>query len=170
MQLRKSACMKILALLYVYLILAGVVSSVHAVFMFVYLVYKIDLLTAAVIGVPLVLILIGITSILPIAEYAYIRQGYTNPAIARDSQRAYEEWKREKRQTGLMILISAIIVLIFNPWSILVRALLPSSLNNTLAPAFINAVVTILNAAIYRKWLQKHVDLSHAFKRLSAEL
>ncbi len=59
MRLRKSACMKILALLCVYLILAGVVSSVDAVLMFVYLAYKIDLLTAAVIGVPLVLILIG---------------------------------------------------------------------------------------------------------------
>ena len=69
-----------------------------------------------------------------------------------------------------MILISAIIVLIFNPWSILVGALLPSSLNSTLALVFINAVVTILNVAVYRKWLQKHVDLSHAFRRLSAEL
>jgi len=111
--------MKILAVLYVYFILAGVVSSVNAVLMFVYLAYRVDLLTVATSGVPVVLILIGITSILPIAEYAYIRQGYTNPAIARDSHRAYEEWKREKRQTGLMILISAIIVLIFNPWSIL---------------------------------------------------
>jgi len=147
-----------------------VVSSVNAVLMFAYLAYRIDLLTATALGVPVVLILIGITSILPLAEYAYIRQGNINPAIARDSQRAYEEWKREKRQTGLMILISAIIVLIFNPWSILVGALLSPSLNNTLAPAFINAVVTILNVAVYRKWLQKHVDLSHAFRRLSAEL
>ena len=49
-------------------------------------------------------------------------------------------------------------------------ALLPSSLNSTLALVFINAVVTILNVAVYRKWLQKHVDLSHAFRRLSAEL
>jgi hypothetical protein len=68
--------------------------------MFAYLAYRVDLLTAAAIGVPVVLILIGITSILPLAEYAYIRQDYINPAIARDSQRAYKEWKREKRQTG----------------------------------------------------------------------
>jgi hypothetical protein len=51
MQLRKSAYMNISALLYVYFILAGIVSSVNAVLMFVYLAYGIDLLIAAAIGV-----------------------------------------------------------------------------------------------------------------------
>ena len=168
--LSKSVCMKILALLCIDSILGGIISLVDSILTFVYLTYRIDFLTATAIGVPLVFIAMGIISLLPLAEYAYIRQGYINPAIARDSQRAYEEWRTEKRQTGLLILFSAIFIVLLNPYGILLGRLLPPSLNSTLVPAVVHAFLTILIAAVYKKWLQKHFDLTGMIKRLRAAL
>ena len=162
--------MKILALLCINSILAGIISLVNSILIFVYLAYKIDLLTATAIGVPLAFILMGIISLLPLAEYVYIRQGYINPVIARDSQRAYEEWRNEKRQTGLLILFSALFIVLLNPYGILVGRLLPPSLNSTVVPAVVHAFLTILIAAVYKKWLQKHFDLTGMIKRLRAAL
>jgi len=74
-------------------------------------------------GTPIVLMLIGLVSLLPIstAEVGYIRQARTNPAMARESLQEAQRPRNQKKGVGLLLAIAGITLLIgTTPWNVYV--------------------------------------------------
>lgn len=120
---------KLLAWLTLYLIITCSLSTVFAILALVYAIFPTQLFEKLLlffsIGAPLILIGIGIASLLPLSEYAYIRQAGINPAIAREGLR-HQRRKREKRELGILLGITGITSLLgIDPWHIFLFFLMP---------------------------------------------
>lgn len=109
-------------------------------------------------GAPIVLMLIGLVSLLPIstAEVGYIRQARTNPAMARESLQEAQRPRNEKRGVGLLLAIAGITLLIgTTPWNVYV---LPFNLLGTPVATFVAEIsLLILVIMLYKKRLGKYV-------------
>lgn len=128
MHLTQSKWMRILAWLTIYLIVCGSFYAIFGVLLLVYSVFQTGLMENILlwfsVGVPFVLMLIGVVSLLPFAEYAYARQGALNPAIARDSFQAMQRRKPEKKGLGVLLGLAGLtIVFGVTPWGILLLLL-----------------------------------------------
>jgi hypothetical protein len=73
-------------------------------------------------GLPLAMIGIGVASILPMSEYAYMRGAGRNPVIARESVR-HQRRKPEKRGFGILVgVVGAMFLGRLNPPDLLLTA------------------------------------------------
>ncbi len=111
---------KAFAWLSVYLIASGFLSTVFALLVLVCTYYPTEILQNLsglfALVAPIVLMGIGIVSVLPFSEYAYMRQAGINPAIARESIR-HQKRGPEKREFGVLLGIVGITSLFkVSPW------------------------------------------------------
>ncbi|MEM2990747.1 MAG: hypothetical protein QXQ02_06140 [Halobacteria archaeon] len=100
------------------------------------------------IGVPLILIGIGLVSLLPLSEYFYMRGGGINPAIARESAK-HQKRKRENRTWGLMMgIVGFTSLFMISPGHVFFRMLI-NFLEVPLATILMWFILSML-AAVYK--------------------
>jgi uncharacterized membrane protein YkgB len=106
-------------------------------------------------GVLLILIGIGIVSLLPLSEYAYMRQAGLNPPIAREIPK-HQRRKRERRELGILLGIVGITTILgINPFSSLFALL--SSLLGMPTVTLLMAAALILLIIAYRRKLHHYI-------------
>jgi len=157
-----STGMAILAWFCIYLIVTCVFSTCYAVLAFIYEVFPTELMKNLLflfsLGVPVVLMGIGVVSALPLSEYAYMRQAGRNPAIARETVR-HQKRKPEKRELGIVLGVVGITTAFgISPWQgffFLLEPLLGIPTITILMVAFLMLLVRI-----YRKSLNQYVEFS----------
>jgi hypothetical protein len=146
----------------VYLILTGSLSTVNSMLAFLYVLFPTSLLetliTVFTFAAPLVLMGIGITSILPLSEYAYMKQGGTNPVIARESLR-HQKRRPEKKDFGVLIGIAGLTCFLrITPWDLflLYAWSRPAS---AVIPAFMLTLLILLTI-FYRRKLRTYIKFN----------
>jgi hypothetical protein len=152
---------KIMAWLCVYLILTGSLSTANATVVFLYALFPTSLLgtlmTAFTLVVPLVLMGIGIASILPLSEYAYMKQGGTNPVIARESLR-HQKKKPEKKDFGVLLgIVGLTCFLRITPWDLFFFAWSESASAVMLA---LMLTLLVLLIVFYNREMSKYIKFS----------
>jgi len=150
---------KIIAWLCVYLIVTGSVSTTFAVLASIYYLFPTTLLdtilTLFYFAAPLVLMAMGIASILPLSEYAYMRQGGRNPTIARESVR-HQKRKPEKKDFGVLLGVAGLTSFFkISPWDLFFFQAEPT-LGLSIV-AFLMIASLALLALIYKRKFRKYI-------------
>jgi hypothetical protein len=150
---------KIIAWFCVYLIVTGSVSTIFAVLASIYSLFPTTLLetvlTLFYLATPLVLMAMGIASILPLSEYAYMRQGGINPTIARESVR-HQKRKTEKKDFGVLLGVAGLTSFFkISPWDVFFLQAEPT-LGLSIV-AFLMIASLALLALIYKKRFRRYI-------------
>jgi len=149
---------RLLAWLLLYLIIADALSTLLSVLFFLNTIFPTQLESSLywiTFGLPLILIVIGIASALPLSEYAYMREAGRNPVIARESIKHLTR-RRERREIGILMgIVGVTSILGMNPLYFLLSSL--SSLIGMLGTSFVMIATLSLLIIIYLKWLGKYV-------------
>jgi len=150
---------KAIAWLSVYLIISGFLSTVSAMLVLVLTFYPGEVLQSLTglfaLVAPVVLMGIGIVSILPFSEYAYMRQAGINPAIARESIR-HQKRGPEKREFGVLLGIIGITSLLkVSPWDLFI--ILAEPMLGILIVALLMLAGLIVLITFYRRKISGYV-------------
>ncbi|MBS7632064.1 hypothetical protein KEJ15_00340 [Candidatus Bathyarchaeota archaeon] len=110
-------------------------------------------------GLPLAMIGIGVASILPMSEYAYMRGAGRNPVIARESVR-HQRRKPEKKGFGILVgVVGAMFIGRMNPPDLLLTAAV-YVFGREIAAAITIALLVFL-VYVYRKKLANIVKFEN---------
>ena len=150
---------KIIAWFCVYLIVTGSVSAIFAVLASIHSLYPTALLDTVLalfyFAAPLVLMAMGIASILPLSEYAYMRQGGINPTIARESVR-HQRRKPEKKDFGVLLGVAGLPSFFkISPWDLFFFQAEP--ILGLSIVAFLMIALLALLALIYKRKFRKYI-------------
>lgn len=149
---------RLLAWFLLYLILAVALSAFFGLLFFLATIFPAQLEGSVfwiTFGVPLILIVIGIASALPLSEYAYMREAGRNPVIARESMRHLKR-RRERREIGILMgIVGVTSILGMNPLFFLLASF--SSSIGMLGTTLVMMATLLLLIIIYLKWLREYV-------------
>lgn len=152
------------SLLCLYTLGSWALSTVLATIASLYQVFQAEyfqvLLLLVAIGVPFLLIGIGLVSLLPLSEYFYMRGGGINPAIARESAK-HQKRKREDRTWGFMMgIVGFTSLFMISPGHVFFRELV-NFIEVPLATTLMWIILFML-AAVYKMKLNMSKILEHA--------
>jgi hypothetical protein len=157
---------KILAWICLYLVVAWSLPTISAILESANAVFRNELFTRLLfisyIVLPLVLAGVGIVSLLPLSEYAYMREGGINPPIARESL-SHQKRGPEKKEFGILLGIVGLTTVVgMNPGLALFFFIAP--LIGVLASAVLMVSLFILIVTLYMKKLRQNIQFDTQLK------